>query len=94
MIRVVELIAPFDTGGAERQLAETAARLDRSRFSVHAIALTRGGPTEALLERSKTRSGALFEAESEARKNCISAQDSGNAFLQLVRGGGERGRGR
>jgi len=52
VIRLVSVIATLDTGGAERQLAETLARLDRGRFEPRVIALTRGGPTEALLSRA------------------------------------------
>jgi glycosyltransferase involved in cell wall biosynthesis len=46
-IRVVEVIATLDAAGAERQMALLAARLDRARFEVEVVAITRGGPVEA-----------------------------------------------
>ncbi|MGH7128302.1 MAG: glycosyltransferase, partial [Planctomycetaceae bacterium] len=44
MIKLALLIPTLDRSGAEKQFALLAARLPRSEFDVHAIALTRGGP--------------------------------------------------
>lgn len=48
-IRIVEVIATLDAGGAERQMALLASGLDRARFDPLVVALTRGGPVEAPL---------------------------------------------
>jgi glycosyltransferase involved in cell wall biosynthesis len=48
-IRVIEVIATLDAAGAEREVALLATRLDRARFDVRVLALTRGGPLEANL---------------------------------------------
>jgi len=49
-LRITHLIATLDRGGSERQMAELAARMDRDRFEVRVIALTRGGPTGEILD--------------------------------------------
>ncbi len=50
--RIVQIIATLDRGGAEKQLAMLAAGLPRDEFDVHVVALTRGGPLAADLERA------------------------------------------
>ena len=49
MIKLLLLIPTLDRSGAEKQFALLATRLPREEFDVHAIALTRGGPYEAVL---------------------------------------------
>lgn len=49
MIRVLTLIATLDPAGAERQLAELCARIDRAQFEPFVCCLTRGGPLESVL---------------------------------------------
>ncbi len=48
--RILYVIGTLDVGGAERQMAELASRLDRKRFAVSVCALTSGGPVEKTLE--------------------------------------------
>lgn len=47
MIKLLLLIPTLDRSGAEKQLTLLAARLPRSEFSVHVVALTRSGPYAA-----------------------------------------------
>jgi glycosyltransferase involved in cell wall biosynthesis len=75
VIRLVEIIATLDLGGAETQLAETTARLDRRRFEPRVIALTRGGP----LERRLAEAGVPLEVVGKRGK-----ADPG-ALLRLAR---------
>ena len=49
MIRLLLLIPTLDRSGAEKQFALLATRLPRDEFDVRAVALTRGGPYEAML---------------------------------------------
>jgi len=49
--RILQIIPTLDRGGAEKQLALLAAKLDRREFEVHVCALTRGGPLAADLDR-------------------------------------------
>lgn len=49
MIRLLLLIPTLDRSGAEKQFALLATRLPREEFEVHAVALTRSGPYEAML---------------------------------------------
>jgi glycosyltransferase involved in cell wall biosynthesis len=51
VIKVVLLIPTLDRSGAEKQFTLLATNLPRDDFDVHAVALTRGGPYEALLRR-------------------------------------------
>lgn len=51
MNRIALLIPTLDRSGAEKQFALLATRLPRAEFDVRAIALTRGGPYEALLRQ-------------------------------------------
>lgn len=51
MIKVSLLIPTLDQSGAEKQLALLATSLPRDEFEVQVIALTRGGPYEALLKK-------------------------------------------
>jgi len=48
--KVCMVIATLERGGAEKQLALLATRLDRSRFEPSVIALSRGGPFQEELE--------------------------------------------
>lgn len=49
-IRVLHVIATLDPHGAERQLAALCAGLDKRRFEVRVVCLTREGPLRAQLE--------------------------------------------
>lgn len=49
-LRVVFVIPTLDQSGAEKQLTLLARSLPRERFAPQVIALTRGGPYQALLE--------------------------------------------
>lgn len=51
-IRVTHVISTLDRGGSERQMAKLAAGLDKRRFAVRVISLTRGGPTAEILEKA------------------------------------------
>jgi glycosyltransferase involved in cell wall biosynthesis len=51
-IRILFVIATLDRAGAESQLTELAARLDRGRFWPYVAALTRGGLLEERLKRA------------------------------------------
>lgn len=50
MIKVSFLIPTLDQSGAEKQLTLLASSLPRDEFEVQVIALTRGGPYEAVLK--------------------------------------------
>ena len=50
--RVTHLIATLDRGGSEQQMATLAAELDRNRFDVNVLCLTRGGPVAETLDRA------------------------------------------
>lgn len=49
MIKVLLVIPTLDRSGAEKQFALLATHLPRDEFEVHTVALTRGGPYEAVL---------------------------------------------
>ncbi len=49
-LRVVLVIPTLDESGAEKQFTLLACGLPRDRFAPHVIALTRGGPYEAVLK--------------------------------------------
>ncbi len=51
-LRVCHVITGFDTGGAERMLLQTAARLDPSRFHSLIVSLRDRGPLSAEADRS------------------------------------------
>ena len=50
VIKVVLLIPTLDRSGAEKQFTYLATRLPKDEFSVHVVALTRGGPYEQQLQ--------------------------------------------
>jgi glycosyltransferase involved in cell wall biosynthesis len=52
LISITFLIPTLDRSGAEKQLALLACKLPRDRFQPEVIALTRGGPYEADLQRA------------------------------------------
>lgn len=54
-LRIMHVIATLDTGGSERQMAELAVRMERERFGLSVIALTRGGATAEILQRGGIR---------------------------------------
>lgn len=45
--RILQIIPTLDRGGAEKQFTLLCAGLDRARWDVHAVALTRSGPLAA-----------------------------------------------
>jgi glycosyltransferase involved in cell wall biosynthesis len=49
--RILHIIPSLDRAGAEKQLVLLAGRLAPSEFDVHVVALTRGGPLAAELDR-------------------------------------------
>ncbi len=51
MISVCMVIATLEPGGAEKQLVLLATHLDRARFEPSVMAITRGGPYQAVLEQ-------------------------------------------
>lgn len=51
MIKLLLLIPTLDRSGAEKQLTTLATHLPRDEFDVRVVALTRGGPYAAELER-------------------------------------------
>ena len=53
-LRLLLLIPTLDQSGAEKQLTLLATRLPRDEFDVHVVALTRGGPYEAVLREAGT----------------------------------------
>ena len=55
MIKLVLLIPTLDGSGAEKQLTLLATGLPRETFDVHVVALTRGGPYEAVLRDAGVR---------------------------------------
>ncbi len=48
--RITHVIATLDRGGTELQMAELATQVDRHRFQVDVLVLTRGGPTGRILD--------------------------------------------
>lgn len=50
--KIVYLIGSLAVGGAERQLVETAIRLDRSRFDARIYAISSGGTLQAYAEQA------------------------------------------
>ena len=54
-IRVLEVIATLDVGGAEGQLVELATRLDKDKYEVAVCCITRGGPAEEKLREQGVR---------------------------------------
>ncbi len=50
--KIVYLIGTLAVGGAERQLVETAIRLDRTRFDARIYAISSGGPLKAYAEQA------------------------------------------
>src|SRR5436190_194235 len=51
VIKLLLLIPTLDRSGAEKQLTTLATQLPRDEFDVRVVALTRGGPYAAELER-------------------------------------------
>lgn len=51
-LKVCHIIPTLDQGGAEKQMVLLASHLDRQRFDVHVMLLTRSGPRERELEQA------------------------------------------
>jgi len=51
-VGIAFLIATLDRGGSEQQLAELAYHLDRNRFNINVLCLTRGGPSQEILDKA------------------------------------------
>lgn len=51
-LRLALVIPTLDQGGAEKQLALLASKLNRDLFETHVIALTRTGPMESVLKQA------------------------------------------
>jgi len=62
--RILLVVPTLRVGGAEKQVALLAARLDRTRFEPLVVALTSGGPLEESLEQQGVRYRILGPAKS------------------------------
>lgn len=51
-LRLCLIIPTLDRGGAEKQLTLLACGLDKTRFDVHVVVLTRTGPRQAVLDQA------------------------------------------
>ena len=102
MPRLLSVIATLDGSGAEKQFALLNAGLKARGWDVHVVALTRGGPYEATLERAGVpltilRKGLKFDPVCLARLRRIvskfrpdvihSWMFTANAYARLASGG-------
>jgi glycosyltransferase involved in cell wall biosynthesis len=107
VIKVLLLIPTLDQSGAEKQFALLAARLARSEFDVHAVALTRGGSYESMIreagvrltvlnKRLKFDPGALWRLKQlvdDERPDILHCWIfAANAYGRLIAGGSPRPR--
>lgn len=66
-IPILYLIGTLRVGGAERQIVEVAARIDRTRFTPKLYAISAGGPLETVLQRHEV-DYAIFDMASRTSR--------------------------